>query len=61
MVDTGSSDNTVALAEKIGAKVLHFEWIDDFSAARNFAITQCTGEWIVFLDAEEYRPTQVDY
>ena len=54
VVDTGSSDNTVALAEELGAKVLHFEWIDDFSAARNYAITQCTGDWIVFLDADEY-------
>ncbi len=54
VVDTGSSDGTVALAEKLGAKVLHFEWIDDFSAARNFAISKCTGDWIFFLDADEY-------
>jgi glycosyltransferase involved in cell wall biosynthesis len=54
VVDTGSSDGTIALAEKLGAKVLHFEWIDDFSAARNFAISQCTGKWIFFLDADEY-------
>lgn len=54
VVDTGSNDGTVVLAEKLGAKVLHFEWIDDFSAARNFAISQCTGQWIFFLDADEY-------
>lgn len=54
VVDTGSSDGTVALAKSLGAKVLYFKWIDDFSAARNFAITQCTGDWIFFLDADEY-------
>ncbi|MBP2637228.1 MAG: hypothetical protein H6Q72_3135 [Firmicutes bacterium] len=54
VVDTGSTDGTVALAEKLGVKVCHFEWIDDFSAARNFAISQCTGDWIFFLDADEY-------
>jgi glycosyltransferase involved in cell wall biosynthesis len=54
VVDTGSSDGTVVLAEKLGARVLHFDWIDDFSAARNFAISQCTGDWIFFLDADEY-------
>ncbi|HWR40203.1 MAG TPA: glycosyltransferase family 2 protein [Patescibacteria group bacterium] len=54
VIDTGSSDGSVALAEKLGAKVMHFAWIDDFSAAKNFAIAQCTGEWIFFLDADEY-------
>ena len=54
VVDTGSTDGTITLAEKLGAKVLHFEWIGDFSAARNFAISQCNGEWIFFLDADEY-------
>lgn len=54
VVDTGSEDNTAELAQALGAKVFHFEWIDDFSAARNFAITQCSGDWIFFLDADEY-------
>lgn len=54
VVDTGSNDNTVVIAEKLGAKVVHFQWIDDFSAARNFAISKCTGDWIFFLDADEY-------
>jgi glycosyltransferase involved in cell wall biosynthesis len=38
MVDTGSTDRTVELAESLGAKVEHFEWIDDFGAARQFAL-----------------------
>ena len=54
VVDTGSTDNTVELAEKLGAKVYHFEWINDFAAAKNHAIEQATGNWIAFLDADEY-------
>ena len=54
VVDTGSTDRTVEIAERMGAKIYHFTWIDDFSAAKNFAIKQATGTWIVFLDADEY-------
>lgn len=54
VVDTGSTDRTVELAEKAGAKVIQFQWIDDFSAAKNFALEQATGDWIAFLDADEY-------
>jgi tetratricopeptide (TPR) repeat protein len=38
----------------MGAKVLDFKWIDDFSAAKNFAIGQATADWILFFDADEY-------
>lgn len=54
VVDTGSTDNTVAVAAGVGAKIYHFQWIDDFSAARNYAISKATGDWIIFLDADEY-------
>ena len=54
VVDTGSTDRTVELAEKMGAKVYHFEWINDFSAAKNYAMDLAKGEWIAFLDADEY-------
>lgn len=54
VVDTGSSDKTVELAEKMGAKIYHFDWKDDFSAAKNFAISKAKGDWIAFLDADEY-------
>jgi glycosyltransferase involved in cell wall biosynthesis len=54
VVDTGSTDKTVELAEKMGAKVYHFKWIDDFATAKNYAIDQATGSWIAFLDADEY-------
>jgi len=58
VVDTGSTDRTVQLAEKLGAKVYHFEWINDFSAAKNYAIKQATGDWIAFLDADEYMSAE---
>ena len=54
VVDTGSTDRTVELAEAMGARVYHFPWIDDFSAAKNFAISKAEGDWIAFLDADEY-------
>lgn len=54
VVDTGSTDRTVEIARKMGAKVCKFPWIDDFAAAKNYAIEQCGGDWIAFLDADEY-------
>ena len=54
VVDTGSTDRTIEIAERMGAKVIHFEWVNDFSVAKNFAIEQATGNWIAFLDADEY-------
>lgn len=54
VVDTGSSDNTVKIAKEMGATVYHFPWINDFSAAKNFAIEKAKGNWIAFLDADEY-------
>lgn len=54
VVDTGSTDNTVMVAKKYGAKVYKYRWCDDFAAARNFAIAKVSGDWIIFLDADEY-------
>jgi tetratricopeptide (TPR) repeat protein len=53
VVDTGSTDGTEGIAESMGAKVLHFPWIDDFSAARNFGLAAAAGDWILTLDADE--------
>ena len=58
VVDTGSTDRTVEIAKQMKAKVFHFNWIDDFSAAKNYAIEQAKGDWIVFLDADEYIPAE---
>lgn len=54
VVDTGSTDRTVEIAREMGAKVYSFSWTDDFSAAKNFAISKASGQWIAFLDADEY-------
>lgn len=54
VVDTGSTDRTVELAENLAAQVYYFPWADDFSAAKNFAISKAQYSWIAFLDADEY-------
>ena len=60
VVDTGSTDGTVEIAESFGAKVFTFEWQDDFAAARNFAKAQATGEWIYSIDADHLNQTPFD-
>jgi glycosyltransferase involved in cell wall biosynthesis/Tfp pilus assembly protein PilF len=56
IVDTGSTDRTVAIAESFGARVEHFAWIGDFSAARNVSLAACQGEWILWMDADDRLP-----
>ena len=58
VVDTGSTDRTVEIAERMGARIFHFKWADDFSAAKNYAIDQASGDWIAFLDADEYMSAE---
>ena len=58
VVDTGSTDRTVEIAKSMGAKVYFFPWEDDFSKARNFAISKCKYPWIAMLDADEYFPEE---
>lgn len=53
VVDTGSTDGTVEIAKKYGAKVGHFDWCDDFSAARNASLDLATGNWALWIDADE--------
>lgn len=54
VADTGSEDRTRAIAEQYADTVFDFEWIDDFSAARNAVLEKCIGEWFMFVDADEY-------
>jgi glycosyltransferase involved in cell wall biosynthesis len=58
LVDTGSTDETVAVAQKYGAKVYHFPWIKDFAAARNESIKPATGDYVIWVDADEYLGTE---
>jgi glycosyltransferase involved in cell wall biosynthesis len=53
VIDTGSTDRTIEIAREHGAQVGHFEWCNDFAAARNASIATATGDWILFLDADE--------
>lgn len=53
IVDTGSEDNTIEIAKQWGAKIIQIEWKNDFSYARNIALKNSTGKWILYLDADE--------
>jgi glycosyltransferase involved in cell wall biosynthesis len=53
VVDTGSTDRTIEIAESFGARVLRFAWTGSFSEARNVGIDAATGDWILWLDADE--------
>ena len=53
VVDTGSDDETPAIAQQFGCRVLQYEWRDDFSAARNIALDRATSDWILYIDADE--------
>jgi len=54
VLDTGSKDETVRIAESCGAIVSTFRWIDDFSAARNAALDLSDAEWNLILDGDEW-------
>ncbi len=53
IVDTGSTDKTVEICERFGAKIFHHPWEDSFSVARNFAISHVETPWLIQLDADE--------
>jgi tetratricopeptide (TPR) repeat protein len=54
VVDTGSSDRTVEIAESFGAQVIHFPWNGSFSDARNAGLDAAKGDWLLYLDADEH-------
>lgn len=52
VVDSGSSDGTVALAESLGARVVHRDWLG-FGRQKQFAVEQARHDWVLCLDADE--------
>jgi glycosyltransferase involved in cell wall biosynthesis len=63
VVDTGSTDFTIDIVNRLAAqheqiKLYHFEWIDDFSAARNYALEQATHDWVFVVDADDVLPPE---
>lgn len=53
LIDTGSSDKSKTIAQKYGCKIWDFKWTGSFSDARNYAIEQAKGDWIISMDADE--------
>lgn len=53
IVDTGSEDRTKEIALSFNASVYSYEWNDDFAAARNYGLEKSTGDWVLWLDADE--------
>lgn len=52
VVDSGSTDRTVAVAEEFGARVIRQQWLG-YRDQKNFALDQCTGDWVLALDCDE--------
>ncbi len=53
VVDTGSTDRTKEVAASYGAQIYEFPWIDDFAAARNYAFSKATQDYMMWLDADD--------
>jgi glycosyltransferase involved in cell wall biosynthesis len=53
VVDTGSTDSSAEVAKSFGAEVLHHDWDGNFSEARNLGLDRASGEWILYIDADE--------
>ena len=58
IVDTGSVDSTIEVAEGFGPLIIRSGWKDDFSYSRNLSIQEASGEWILWLDADDVAPAE---
>lgn len=59
IVDTGSEDNTIEIAKKYTDKIYHFKWCNDFSKARNVALSKATCDFVLIIDADEMLKTPI--
>jgi glycosyltransferase involved in cell wall biosynthesis len=59
VLDTGSTDNSIAIAQSFGARVEQYSWNHNFATARNIALTYVTGDWVLVLDADEVLAPEV--
>ncbi len=53
IVDTGSTDSTVEIASRYTNQIYYFDWVDDFSKARNYSFSKATKDYIMWLDADD--------
>lgn len=53
IADTGSTDNTIEIAHKMGARVFSVPWENDFARARNLSLAEATADWVLSMDADE--------
>ena len=60
VTDTGSTDNTVEMAQNYADQILHFEWCNDFAAARNTGIDAAKGLWFMWIDSDEWLKNPED-
>lgn len=54
LTDTGSTDHTVDIARQYTDRIYHFDWCDDFAAAKNFCMEKASYDWILSIDCDEY-------
>lgn len=60
IVDTGSTDSTVEIAKKYTDKVYFRAWDDSFANARNYSLRQCTGDWVIGIDADHELKSSIE-
>jgi len=61
VTDTGSDDNTVQIAKDLGCEVNHFEWVNDFAAARNFSFASVKEDYILWMDGDDVLEGKDDF
>ncbi len=54
IADTGSTDRTIDIINKYKLRLFHFQWNSDEAQARNFTISKCKSDWILFIDSDEF-------